>query len=789
MQASRPAGRQARTLTRWLSGLLACLACALRLCAVEYPTIGVGIETNGSVLRITNSTAPNLDATTTAVTNLAFFHGFTTNNTPSSSNGITVTWLEKGFDQNGAFTWDYLTAYGTIILRRPYPESTSTTTTNDIQLSEVTNAVTRVYLSRQLSSSASNIQVSIRQGAIASTNGAAYTNCMATNMAVASESTQVYGKLCGNWATGVPMFTRLSSLRLRAVAFHKSGRNFMPVALIRFITTGLTSGVKVTNNVTRWSVDWAFNRRAQFNKDINPGEAIADVDLSGFTALEDIRSDLQIYAWTGDTVIDTTTDTFPIGHPREAAILNMYDPNNAHSTVIAVVDETSGSDSLGRCQTNTLPQDIPSTNYFLTIGGALNQSAASNLTFYGHSNTSGSIIYVKSGTTNYPGANITVTAIPTVAPIIRPYPGETFTLTTVVGSGSMKRVRFEDAVNTAWRSAQIPFNAYGYVSFERSTSIVSVSTGPYLNVTNSQFIHCTIGSFAASLAAGAGGSTTAHSLRGCWLKGINNGGVFRTWIGNYHGITNDGPAYSVSSGQSADSSPEGNRILYNNFFGGEHLVGAMMAVISNTQDRVCVIQNVFEKCLAGERSGTIATTGSSYTNFFGLQNLFEGGRIADYASEQNETTYIPRVGFSIKNTIWAYPGQKMDTDGASPNGIRFYSSSECSHMVDGEGNFYIRNNVTTTTTAFRPLFSGMYTYDPGYTNVDNFVQFVDRQAATSGTSTAGDGKYWFLNQSPAFRNIKTAKILPFDISGKPRSADDPPGPYVVGNPKRVVPFL
>lgn len=756
------------------------LLVSLRLSAVEWIHFGGAIETNGWTIRLTNGTAPNLDATTAANTNLQFFNGFTTNNTPSATNGLTVTWTDMGWDSNGVAITRQETNYGTKLLREPYPMQF----TNSIYPLNTTNNVMWIALSKQISSRASNITVSILAGAWASTNGASFTNCMATNFTVVNESLQNYRKIHGNWSPGVPMFSRVTNtMRLRAVAFHQSARDWQPVQLIRFITTGLISGVKVTNDVTEWSVDHEFNARAGLPIPISPGEAIADVDLSGMTELENVRSDFQIFSHLGDTIIDTTTDSFPIGHPREAALLNKYDPNNAHSRVIAVVDEVNGTNATARCATNVAPTDISPNQYFLTIGAALNQGAASNNTFYAHNDVSGMIIYVKSTTTNILGTTVTATTMPTVAPILRPYPGDTATLTHNVGGLSgLKRVRFEGpGINCAWAASQIPFNAYSYVSFENCTSAVTVSTAPYLNVTNSQFIHCTIRSFASGLFAGASGSTTAHSLRGCWLKGFATPAVFRTWIGNYHGDTNDGPGYSIASGRIADSSPDGNRILYNNWLGGEHLVGPHLTIISNTFSHACVVQNVFEKCYGGERVGSIATTGSAYTNYLDWHNLYEGGRIADYASEQTETAVIPRVGFSVKNTIWAYPGQKSDTDGASPDAIRWANSAECNHMVDGEGNFYIRNNVTATATAFRPAFAGMKTFEPGYTNVDNYMQFIDRKAALVGTSPLGGGNYKLQASSPALNIGQGAKVLPFDLEGNPRGqgdSPDPPGPYI-----------
>lgn len=751
--------------------------------AVEYPFLGAGVTTNGWVIMLTNATAPNLDATTAANTNLQFFNGFLTNNTPSSTNGLIVTWTDMGYSGSTAIE-QYSFAYGTKLLREVYPMQN----TNLVRQSEVTNAVSHIALSRNIPASASNIVAWIRAGAIASTNGSAFTNCMATNIAVALNSVQLYTRIGGNWSPGVPMFSRVTNtMRLRAVGFHSSANNRRPVELIRFITTGLTSGVKVTNDVQVWSIDHAFNRRATFPKQINPAEAIADVDLSGMTALENVVSDLQMFAARGSIILDTTTDTFPIGHPRECKLLNKYDPNSAHSRVVFVVDNVNGSDVNGRSRTNVAPTDIATGEYFLTAGAAFINAAASNNTFYGHNDTSGVIGYNKSGTTNYPGSNLSGAAItiPVVAPIMRPYPGDTVKLTHVIAasSASMKRIKFE-GINTEWAAATVPFTSYGYLGFDQCSSLVSTSTAPIQTTTNVIITHSTIGWFAQGLKAVAP-QNTAFSVRGCWLNGFNQNISFRTFIGNFHGTTNEGASYAVNAGFSGDLSPDGNRISYNNFYSGQNAQAGstILGVISNVNDSLFIVQDVYEKCRGGEPVASIASTtaaGVAYTNVGLWACLLEGGRIADYASDSGSLN-IPHIQFSAIGTIWSYPGQKDDDD--TPFDANRIGAWEPDHMVNGRGNFYIRNNVSSATTSFRPRFSGLNTYESGVTNVDNFMRFTDRKAGIATTATEGNSNFRLLSDSPAFK-LRFENPLPFDIEGRPTSRFGPPGPYAAGDRRR-----
>jgi len=761
--------------------LISLLFCQ-NLLAVQYVVWGGAIETNGWNLRLTNATAPNLDATTAANTNLQFFNGFLTNNTPSITNGLIITWDDMGYSNSTPVIIKNVTAYGTKLVRIPYPMQN----TNDVQPSNVTNSVIRIALSKSISSFASNITITLATGAIASTNGTAFTNVMGTNITIVNESLQKYTKVGGNWSPGTPMFATVSNtMRLRAVGFHAAASQGKPVELCRFISTGLTSGVKVTNDVYNMTVDHEFNLRSPAPVTLDPAEFIADVDLSGMTALETIRSDIQIFPKIGNSFLDTTTDTFPVGFPRECAINNVYDPNNAHSRVVFVVDSVNGNDSNGRCRTNVAPTSISSGEYFLTIGAALNNGAGSNNTFYGHNDTSGIIGYCLS-CTNYPGVNITATTVPKVAPIIRPYPGNTnVTLTHVIAgsSASMKRIKFEN-ISTAWASATVPFSSYGFLWFDQATSIVSISTAPIGTTTNVIFTHSKIGSFAQGLKAAAAGNT-AFNLRGCWLSGFIQTAVPKTHMGNYHGNTNDGAGYSISVDANGDLSPDGNVIVYNNFFDGKHHAGNVILIESNITDVCSIVQNVFINCMGGQPGAAICSaTGNNntYTNLLFWNNLVEGGRIADFASDSGSAV-IPHVQFSINGNIWAYPGQKSDTDG-TPNAARWYGAAEILHMVGGRGNFYIRNHVDSSTTSFRPFFAGMYTYEPGYTNIVNFVAFVDRQAATVPTFPLGGGNYRELTQSPTFVNVYPEWVIPYDIEGKPRSIIDQPGPYTAGNARK-----
>ena len=729
--------------------------------------IGLEVETNGWILRAT------IDGI--GITNGNFYGGFATNNTLTGTNKLTLTVTGPGFDSTGTSQQVSRVVYGTKILRAVYPMQN----TNDIVL-EGSNVKVKIILSQWIHAG-ETITASSREGWFAVTNsgGAITTNANAfTSATVTNSSTQTYQPPIINWtAPGLSRETG-SVIRLRAVGFHGLAiadfETNQPLAAMVFIIRQET-GEALTNIQSGMVVDRSIPDFLRF------GEYIADFDPADLTDGTRFRQDIIGYPRYGTNIFNTCLDRFPPNSPRPSGWTNFVDTARTYSRVINVVDGAAGSDANGRSATNTTPDTIDSSLYFLTVAGALNNAAASNNTFYGHNDAGGAIIYIRSATTNFLGGTLTATTVPDVPPILTPYPGDSVTLTARGSSGTNLRRIILDGISTAWISGQVPMSVWGFVWFRNCPSFTSVSTGPMANVTNAWVTHSQIGSFAQGLRGSS--SATSFSLRGNSMNGYSQASTFRTWVGNWHGDTNQGPAYTILAGAASDSSDDEFKILYNNAFLGHHSTANFLGLDSNSKEGIAVVQNVFEKCLGGQPGAAIwseATAGMTYTNLIFWHNLIEGGRIADFLSDSGSID-IPRIGVSAAGNIWSYPGQKSEVDTpASSNRLGSWTGI---NMVGGRGNFYIRNSVTGSVLDFRPEFAGLDTYEPGYTNVNNFVLFVDRQAGYGAVGTLGGGNYRLQNASPAL-GVKGGWTLPFDIDGFARSANDPPGPTASGNAKK-----
>ena len=727
--------------------------------------IGLEVETSGWILKATVEGI--------GITNGNVYSGFATNNTLTGTNKLTLTVTGPGFDSTGTSQQVSRVVYGTKILRAVYPMQN----TNDIQLQPVSDVVARIILSEWIYAG-ETVTASSLSGWFAVTNasGSITTNANAfTAAAVTNSSTQVYPAPIANWTyPGLQQLTN-STIRLRAVGFHTLNKGErQPLAAMKFILQD-ESGNEVTNVQSRMVVDRSLPDYLRF------GEYVADFNASDFTDGDLVRQDFIAYPKYGTNIFNTALDRFAPNSPRPSGWTNLLDPNRTYSRVIAVVDGGSGNDTNGRSATNTTPDQINSAQYFLTVAGALNNAAASNNTFYGHNDAGGVIVYVRSATTNFLGGTLTATTVPDAPPILTPYPGDSVTFTARGSSGTNLRRIIVDGISCNWISGQVPMSVWGLVVWKNAPSFASVSTGPMANVTNAWVLHSNIGSFAQGLRGSS--SATSFNLRGNSMNGYSQASTFRTWVGNWHGNTNQGPAYTILAGAASDSSDDEFKILYNNYFGGQLSTANFLGLDSNSKESVAVVQNVFEKCLGGQPAAGVwseTTASLVYTNLIFWNNLVEGGRIADLLSDSGSVN-IPRINISLAGNIWAYPGQKSEVD--TPADANRVGSWTGLNMVGGRGNFYIRNNVTGSATDFRPEFAGLDTYDPNYTNVNNYVLFVDRQAGIATSGTLGGGNYRLQTASPAFQ-VTGGWVLPFDIDGYARSAIDPPGPHVSGNARK-----
>lgn len=720
-----------------------------------------------------------------SVTNITSVSGYLQTNVikkPGPNTPRLTVW-SPGHDDTGASNWTSRTVYITDSVRSNYPNqaiewygATAGFVTNRVSLKE-------------------NVYIEDGQITITAPAGV-YTQGSVSNSAVSGQSvfnnaliSWSNAPVIGNWTWPGLNVEQGQTIRLRAVGFHPSAQLGRPIRAAKFISRGVVSGFAVTNLVTTWAVDHALNMSAPFwnrytvDKNVNPGEMICDVPTNGFTALEEIRHDVIMYPWYGVPASCANTITGPSGIiAKLTSITNLYDPNNQYSTTIAVVDPAATGGGSAQASTNSDPTLINSANYCLTIAEATTRVAATNNTYFSHNDVGGAIIYVRAGITNFAGGTVTATTKSKAWVTIKPYPGDSVTLTWDTGSDDVNdRVKF-DGISMAWEASRVPFSGMDILWIDRAPSMTSISTAPYQTIPVVWVTRSTVGSFAQGLRP-SGVQNTSFMLRGNDLTNFQQTVLTRLVMGNVKPTTNGG-GYLITTDVSGQTAPPGEEIIYNNYFGGHLGTGNLFqqGQIFNTTNGAFIGNNVFEKCTQAQPVAAIGSSATlAVTNVMVWHNTFEGGRIADLFSSGTETIFNPRWLGSMYGNVWAYPGQKSDIN--SPEDADRMGEWPTLWMVQSAGNFYIRSYVANTLTSFRPEFAGLYTYEAGITNVINYPRWLDRQAATQVTTTPGNGDYRNFSDSPMiYCNFPT--VLPFTIQGVPRGDIDPPGPYSSASPRK-----
>lgn len=267
---------------RFLLALL--LLLPLRLFSAVGDITGAEVETNGWVIKLYIS---GLN------TNGGFYNGFGTNNSLTTSNGLTLTLDSMGFDDAGNGIIRQRTVYGTKLLRKPYPSQL----TNDIE-TDGTGCIPRIALSEYVYSLDSNLTLSVRAGAYATTN--LTTNCnAASGLSVTNGSVQPYPSVIGNWSWRGFRVIDEEYMTLRAVAFHKFAQEGRPVRSVMFWVTD-SGGDSFTNWTTQMVIDRSM-------PDANPVQEYISRFATNTLASGLAVCNVRFYPWIGNTALDSSS--------------------------------------------------------------------------------------------------------------------------------------------------------------------------------------------------------------------------------------------------------------------------------------------------------------------------------------------------------------------------------------------------------------------------------------------------------------------------------------------------
>lgn len=317
--------------------------------------------------------------------------GLGANNNPSTAK-IVFTVTSPGYTTSGGSTTIQRTVYGTVALRKPYPNEASKDETAGTPLT------VRVALSDFIYSG-DTATVSIASGFYAGSNAV-------TDLAVTNNSTLTHPKPIGRWAW-VPYERVAGDFLLEFVAFHRSARNGKPLAAVTF-----TCQDENTNTVTATVTDMTVSTRTgDANKVL---VYAATIPVSTLTQGDVVTCNAVAYPWVGDVTLNSDLvanggDGYAQPDERLGPYSVLLDKAGTYGAAYAVVDATNGQASTAATWVYSSQAAAEAayasnnTNSYSNIGRAASAIKAYNNTNYSRNEPGGGVILLAAGNHTYPG--------------------------------------------------------------------------------------------------------------------------------------------------------------------------------------------------------------------------------------------------------------------------------------------------------------------------------------------------------------------------------------------------
>lgn len=762
--------------------LIAALMLPVSLFGAAGDVTGVNVEANGWVLNLTCE----------AGTNGGFpSFGFGANNTITGNEKVKLTVTSPGFDDNGTSNTITRTIYGTKQLRLPYPlQATYDVITNDT----AGTVEIRLALSDWIYAN-DTATFSIASGLY--TNGAISSGTASGTLTI--NSTQVHPKVIGNWTwPGFNLVT--NTMRLRAVAFHRSAQEGRPVRCVKFYAMDAHSHA-VTNIVTTMRIDRTLPDAVPF------GEYYYDMDVSSFTQGDKITCGFTAYPWIGDSgsVLDTLATGFVWPTPYPAPLTNWCNNSGTYGCTRAIVDSASGSDTTGiaACDSYWATNQTPAA--FATIGRAFVAIAGTNAAQYSRTEIGGGVVYLAAGNHNYAGSSFSLANPATSWCNIEPAPGVSQWGAVIAAFGTdgrglddrdlVKITGIKYSCSTSphtrqniWHDGCFIADATAATFFQTGTT---VACGWWLT-------HCIVSNLTQGLKGYAANPLLVPLIRGNTLADFAKEMSCYTVLGNLHPASAKGGAYSPVWDNVNYTNAWG--IVYGNRFlgmasgdGADMLLGPTAFTQTNG---FVIVQNMWECKTNTGGTGPNFKIGSlnaaSYTNGIVWNNCFLGARNF-YAYNDLGSAAAWRWQWSTKNNVFEDYNLKTDTHndpgadgGRVGNWPVLFGVGTCGNVdlctadIGAPTAFY---NSESGLGGFDGLSTYVYYAANSATSSTNWPAWVDRKANDGINDRPGGGNYKVQSKSPLVQ-VETEWLLPFDLEGNARGRFDPPGAYSSASPRK-----
>lgn len=735
------------------------LLAALRLSAVEWPVLGARVLSNGCWMELTLSTAPNLDASTAAVTNLNFFNGLGTNNSLTSTTALTLTLTEPGFSSLAVSQQVARTVVGTKLLRDVWPMQL----TNQVTAENVTNVTVRLALSRPVFSN-DVVTLDMRAGAVASTNLAAFTNSAAVvGMSVTNASVLSWAaaKVVGQPVVEErrPVFGSTTIEFSAQQTFSDLDDSTNPIACITVIASGGISGHTESNIVSALTISPRDGRAVY--------AVTLDLSLAaGFTRGEPIFINYVMYPKYGqldatlNSVTDQTIQPLSIGPLKYTLMDKMF----------CVVDPVSGSDSTAVAGTN---QAFAETLPALTISGALTRIAATNNALYSLNRTDGGEVQCMAATNYLVGKYSTQISSNGYFTITHhsstTRAGVVFT-NFVTSQNQYHLQRYYDVTFRRLTNGFIVFAAASNVLVMEKVHFADTFTGWYAGVTNSnvEFLDCVTGNSQLSPGGNAG-----------YSRLIRNGTYTNT----------SGTSITLGSAQCVFGAYINGSasVLWNPVIAGmRNFLLDDITVLSSGQTYINLQKQIshvaMNRCVFESTNSLSAPLMSwsvaNITNF-NLRNSTLAGQRLNHENDYATPVNYFAVNWTVQNNIFTRGDHRADVN--TPGNSTLIGYWPVGYSVGFSGNW----NEAVLGVIGDEDFWGINCNTPpngglSWATTNNALYRLD--ASRSGTA-AGNGNYRLRNASPAYR-LGTSRNGIQDADLLATSESDPPGAY----DSRVIPF-
>ena len=679
--------------------------------------------------------------------------GLGSNNDPSTAK-IVFTLTSPGYDASGNATTLTRTVYGTKFVRKPYPDSTTSSSVADESSSGGTLTV-KVALSEFIYSGDTSITATIASGFYTKTG---VPNNAATAMAVTNSSTLTYPKTIGHFVVEQRRPVN-GTQTVEVIAVQKFAQNGKPVAAVRITATGATSGHVETGIATVMTLSARGDNIPVYAVDLNLSTA------AGFTRGELVNIGFTAYPWvgTGSAVLDATRDAGT--HAWELGPLKW----TIMDKMIAVVASSGGDDTT--CVASTVQATADAGTPCATINGALTKIAAANNTSFSLNRIDGGEVQVKAGTwqTGKYSTQTNTNGYFTIAPH---------------SSTNQTGVVFDSSYLN--NQNQYTYQRYYNVTFNRSSNVYIVNGG-----TNTVLIMEKVNFADAQGAWYAGGSVGATTNLEV-LDSTTSNAYFTTGGNSQHSRLNRNNTYTNPTGAAGSIVGDAQCVIG---LKGTGSVKPIWTVLTSLNENNILIG--YTKWLSQSDNFFILgySTGVTVTNMAIINNLVE--RIGSSSTPISEIS----VGNHSNVLLWhnTYAGQRFNHENDITNHVdyTFTNWSGKFNSFDSRGDHRAdlrypgdETLVGTWSVGYSVGWEGNHNEAIAFAGDTDFWGLRSNTPANGSTGFAstypagyasnksragtnvGNGDYHLLSSSLSLNKVASGfSALPYDLDGNPRRND------------------